>query len=79
MEYTEDQLPVKIRHGEYLNLADGSSIRWESNGEAKNIFTGGGFEPDVEIFPGNSWEYEHGGVTYRMTAEFDDALLIEKI
>ncbi|MFW5733603.1 MAG: hypothetical protein ACOCWR_00940 [Oceanidesulfovibrio sp.] len=79
MEYTESDIPVEIKHGEYLNLADGGYLRWESNGEAKNVFLGSGFEPDVEIFPGNFWEFIHGGATYRLTARFEDALLVEKI
>ncbi|TVM16016.1 hypothetical protein DPQ33_13720 [Oceanidesulfovibrio indonesiensis] len=79
MEYTEANIPVEIKHGEYLNFEDGSYLYWESNGEAKNVFLGSGFEPDTEIFPGNSWEFSKSGKQFRLTAKFEDALLVEKL
>ncbi|QJT07826.1 hypothetical protein DQK91_11690 [Oceanidesulfovibrio marinus] len=79
MEYTESDIPVEIKHGEYLILGDGAYLRWESNGEAKNVFLGSGFEADTEIFPGNTWEFSNSGKKYRLTAKFEDALLVEQI
>ncbi len=79
MEYKESDIPIEIRHGEMLYFDDGGSIRWESNGEAKDVFLGDGFSCDVELFPSSTWEFEHAGKTFRLTASFDDALLIEKI
>ncbi len=79
MEYTESDLPLTLKDGEYLTLADGTSIRWESNAEAKCIFFGGSFEPDVELFPGLEYTHQTGGNTYKLTALFEDGLTIEKI
>lgn len=79
MEYKESDIPIEIRHGEMLYLDDGGSIRWESNGEAKDVFLGDGFTSDVELFPSSSWEFERGGKTFRLTAGFEDALLVEKV
>ncbi len=79
MDYTEANIPVEIKHGEILTLESGGSVRWESNGEAKNVFLGNGFVPDTEIFPENSWEFCEASTCYRLTARFDDALLVERI
>ncbi len=79
MEYKESDIPVEIRHGEMFYFDDGGSLRWESNGEAKDVFLGDGFTSDVELFPSSTYEFEHGGKNYRLTARFEDALLIEQI
>ena len=79
MEYVETDLPVELKHGEYLSLADGTGIRWESNGEAKNVYFGSSFEADVEIFPGNEYIHQTTGNSYKLTAMFEDALKVEKI
>ena len=77
-QYVEADIPLEIAHGEVLTLGDGTELRWESNGEAKCVFVTGGFEPDKEIFPGNDWIFETGGSSYKLTARFEDALLVEK-
>ena len=61
MEYKESDIPIEIRHGEMLYLDDGGSIRWESNGEAKDVFLGDGFTSDVELFPSSSWNLNVAG------------------
>ena len=79
MEYSEADLPVEIKHGETLKLNSGQDVRWESNGEAKCVYLSYDFEPTVELFPSNSYEFEEGGNTYKLTARFEDALLVEKV
>ena len=78
-EYTEADLPLELGDGEYLTLADGTSVRWESNGEAKDVFLSADFSPTVELFPSNDYTFEAGGSTYKLTARFEAALLVEKI
>lgn len=79
MEYTESDLPMNLGDGEYLMLEDGSSIRFESNGEAKDVFFGASFERDVELFPDCEYVYEHAGKQFKLTAMMDNYLHIEKI
>ncbi|MGE4299452.1 MAG: hypothetical protein AB7E47_15655 [Desulfovibrionaceae bacterium] len=78
-EHKESELPLSLAHGEVLYLDGGGSIRWESNGEAKDVFFGDSFERDTEIFPGNEYEYVYQGRTFRLKADFGDDLLIEKV
>ncbi|GAB7078656.1 hypothetical protein [Megalodesulfovibrio paquesii] len=79
MDYTAADIPLELKHGEYLTLPDGSSLYWETNGEAKDVFLGSGFAPDVELFPENSWEFASGDARYRLTARFEDVLVVERI
>jgi hypothetical protein len=77
--FTEADLPVDVHHGEIITLADGTSIRFESNGEAKNIMINDGFEPATTLFPGNDFIVETAGCKYKITCEFGDSMHIEKI
>ena len=79
MEYNESNLPLELGDGEILILDDGSSIRFEANGEAKDIFFGSSFERDLELFPSCDHIYEHGGKQFRLTARMEPKLLIEKL
>lgn len=79
MNYKESDLPLTLRHGEMLTLDDGSTIRFESNGEAKDIMINESFTPAVTLFPSNDFLYESGGKTIKMTAAFEDALELLKL
>ena len=76
--FTEADLPVEMHHGEMVTLADGTSVRFESNGEAKNIMVNDGFEPAATLFPGNEFVVEASGSNYTITCEFGDCMKIEK-
>lgn len=78
MEYSEANLPVELKHGETLTLGDGTTVRFESNGEAKDIFLAEDFTPTVKLFPANEHTFTTASGTYRMEARFEDALLVEK-
>ena len=78
MQYSESDLPVRLHHGELLVLADGSEVRWESNGEAKAVFVGDAFEPTFELFPSQEESLSLGGNSYVLTAFFEDALEVKK-
>jgi len=79
MQYSESDLPVRLHHGEMLVLDDGSEVRWESNGEAKAVFVGSGFEPTFELFPSQEESLGLNGSTYMLTAFFEDILEVKKI
>lgn len=77
--YSESDLPVHLKDAEMLTLGDGTTVRFEGNAEAKDIFINEGFTPDVQLFPGNDWVLETGGNKYRLEARMEDDLLVEKI
>lgn len=78
MEYAEKDLPVRLHDGEMLTLNNGTVVRWESNGEAKAVFVGDGFEAVSELFPGQDHTLDAGGLTLTMTAFFEDALEVKR-
>ncbi|CCH48194.1 hypothetical protein [Pseudodesulfovibrio piezophilus] len=77
--FTETDLPINIHHGEMVTLTDGTSIRFESNGEAKNVMINDGFEPACTLFPGCDYVVEAAGGSYKVTCEFDDCMHVEKM
>ena len=79
MNYTEADLPLSLHHGEILTLADGTTVRFESNGEAKDIMLGDSWSPAVTLFPSNDYIVETGGSKVKCTATFEDALDICKL
>ena len=78
-QFTESDLPVDVHHGEMLTTADGTTIRFESNGEAKNIMVNDGFEAACTLFPGNDFLVETSQGNYKLTCEFGDAMHVEKV
>lgn len=76
--YSEADLPVEVGHGEMITLADGTTIRFESNGEAKNVMINDGFEPAVTLFPGNDYVVETTQGEYTVTCEFGDCMRVAK-
>lgn len=76
--FTEADLPVDVHHGEMVTLADGTTVRFESNGEAKNVMVNDGFEPAVTLFPGNDFTVETTQGNYCVTCEFGDVMHIKK-
>ncbi len=77
--YSEADLPVKLEHGEIVTLEDGTTFRYEANGEAKNIMLNDDFSPAETLFPGNEFTFQAGGKTYKASCEFGDCLTLEKV
>lgn len=76
--YSEADLPIDVHHGELITLADGTNVRFESNGEAKDIMVNDGFEPAVTLFPGNEYTVETSQGNYCVTCEFGDVMHVRK-
>jgi hypothetical protein len=53
-------------------------VRWESNGEAKAVFVGSGFEPNFELFPNQEESLSLGENSYVLKAFFEDALEVRR-
>ncbi len=79
MDYTEADLPVRLHHGEIVSLPGGASVRFDSNGEAKDVFFGDEFNPSLQLFPGMVHEFETGGKKFRLVPDFDDTMLVESM
>ena len=77
--FTEADLPVDVHHGEMVTLTDGTTIRFESNGEAKDIMVNDGFEAACTLFPGNEYDLVTSGGNYKITCEFDDCMHVKKV
>lgn len=76
--FTESDLPVDVHHGEMVTLADGTTVRFESNGEAKNVMVNDGFEPACTLFPGNEFTVETSKGNYTLSCDFGDAMTVRK-
>lgn len=77
--FTEADLPVDVHHGEMITLADGTTVRFESNGEAKDIMVNDSFNAACTLFPGNDFIVEAGGSKYKVTCEFGDVMHVAKV
>lgn len=76
--FTEADLPVSIDHEEMVTLGDGTTIRFETNGEAKDLYVGDAFTPTVQLFPGSDFLVEANGASFTVTAEFEDRVTVAK-
>ncbi|GEM_PF-406240 len=77
-QYSENDLPLEFHHGEILILSDGTTIRFESNGEAKDVMINDSFSPATTLFPGNQFCFDAHGDKFCMTCTFDDSVTIAK-
>lgn len=77
--FTEADLPLDVAHGEMITLKDGTTVRFESNGEAKDIMINDSFSPAVTLFPGNDFVVETSGGNYLVTCEFGDCMHIKQM
>lgn len=77
MDYTEADLPVTLKETEALTLEDGTTIRFEENGGARDIMLNDEWSPATTLFPACDYFVEAGGKRYRLLAGNDD-LLVER-
>jgi hypothetical protein len=79
MSYTEADLPLTLKEAELLTLPDGTTVRFETSGEAKDIMVGDAWSPTETLFPGNDYTLESGGGQYKITALMEPAVSVEKL
>jgi hypothetical protein len=77
MSHTEADLPAVIHEAEFVILADGTQVRYEESGGARDIFVNDEWTARATLFPGSDYCLETGGCTYLLTAT-DDGLNVEK-
>jgi hypothetical protein len=78
MNFTEADLPVDIDHEQMVTLADGTAIRFETNGEAKDVYVGDAFNPTVQLFPDCDYIVETPHGMFKVTAQFTDTVRVQK-
>lgn len=78
-QYKESDLPLEFHHGEILTLSDGTTVRFESNGEAKDVMINDSFTPEVTLFPGNEFQFNAHGEMFCVTCTFEDSMKISKV
>ena len=76
MDYTEADLPVELKEAEVLTLADGTTVRFEENGGARDVMIGSDWSPRCSLFPTNTYAFDAGGKSYTLTA-MDTTLKVE--
>ncbi|MDR3045885.1 MAG: hypothetical protein LBU75_16740 [Desulfovibrio sp.] len=77
MSHTEADLPAVIHETEFVILADGTQVRYEESGGARDVFVNDEWTARSTLFPGSDYCLETGGCTYLLTAT-DDGLKVEK-
>ena len=72
MDYSESDLPVTLKETETLTLADGTTVRFEESGGARDVMIGDEWSPRTTLFPGSDYMLDAGGKQYKLTAGGDD-------
>jgi len=78
-EYTEDNLPVTIHPEDLVRFNDGTTVRYETSGEAKDIMMNDDFNASCQLFPGNDYTINAGGKTFRISTGYEENCLVEAI
>jgi hypothetical protein len=78
-EYTEENLPVNIHPDDLVRFADGSTVRYETSGEAKDIMLNDEFNAACQLFPGNDFVITANGKQYRISTGYEEFCLVEAI
>ena len=78
-DYAQKDLPVTIHPDDLLRLDDGTAIRWETSGEAKDIMLNDDFNAACQLFPGNEFIVTAGGKDFRISTSYDDTITVEAV
>lgn len=76
-EYTQKDLPVTMHPDDLLRLDDGTTIRFDTNGEAKDIMLNDDFNATCELFPGNEFTISSGGRDFILSTDFGDFIIVK--
>jgi len=78
MDYQENDLPVVLQEGDSVRLGDGTTVRFDESGGARDVMIGDEFTARCTLFPTMDYELAAGSGSYRLTAGGMD-LKVEKI
>jgi hypothetical protein len=78
-EYTQKDLPVRIHPDDLVRLDDGTTIRYETSGEAKDIMLNDDFNAACQLFPGNDFIVSASGRDFRVSTGYEEHCLVEAL
>ncbi|MFA6336312.1 MAG: hypothetical protein WCX48_12330 [Bacteroidales bacterium] len=78
-EYTQKDLPVRVHPDDLVRLDDGTTIRYETSGEAKDIMLNDDFNAACQLFPGNDFIVSAGGRDFRVSTGYEENILVEAL
>lgn len=78
-EYTQSDLPVRIHPEDLVRFDDGSTVRYETSGEAKDIMLNDDFNAACQLFPGNDFIISAGGKDFRISTGYEENCLVEAL
>ncbi len=78
-EYTQKDLPVRIHPDDLVRLDDGTTIRYETSGEAKDIMLNDDFNSACQLFPGNDFIVSASGRDFRVSTGYEEFCLVEAL
>ncbi|MDO9631301.1 MAG: hypothetical protein Q7I92_05315 [Humidesulfovibrio sp.] len=78
-EYTQSNLPVTMHSEDLLRLDDGTTVRFDINGEGKDIMLNDDFGASCELYPGNEFMVSAGGKEFRLSTGFEDNIVVEAV
>lgn len=73
MAYTEVDLPVALCETEIITLSDGTQVRFEESGGARDVFINDEWSARAQLFPGAEYVLETADGKYLLVA--DETLL----
>ncbi len=78
-DYTQKDLPVTMHSDDLLRLDDGTTVRFDVNGEGKDIMLNDDFGAACELYPGNEFIVSAGGRDFRLTTGFEENIVVEAV
>ena len=78
-DYSQKDLPVRMHSEDLLRLDDGTTIRFDINGEGKDIMLNDDFGAACELYPGNEFMVSASGGDFRVSTGFEENILVEAI
>ena len=78
-DYAQKDLPVQMHSEDLLRLDDGTTIRFDINGEGKDIMLNDDFGAACELYPGNEFIVSAGGRDFRVSTGFEENILVEAV
>lgn len=78
-EYSQKDLPVRLHPDDLLRLDDGTSVRYETSGEAKDIMLNDDFNAACQLFPGCDHTIDAGGKQFKISTGYEENILVEAV
>jgi len=78
-EYTQTDLPVRIHPEDLVRFDDGTTVRYETSGEAKDVMLNDDFNAAGQLFPGGDFIVSAGGKEFRLSTDYEENVLVEAL